>query len=195
MTKAERTRHFIVEKAAPIINKKGMAATSINDIVEATSLTKGSVYGNFESKDEICLEAFDYLVKRVGADMSQAMSRATTNREKLDGLFNYYMNNVSDEHSYGCPLMNFGTEADDTNPAVKVKVNKAILHTQNLFARIIRAGIENGEFKKTLDADAFAVKAFAMIEGGMWVSRLQGNPKQMQVIIDSLRQEINDYCQ
>jgi AcrR family transcriptional regulator len=194
MTKAERTRHFIVEKAAPIINKKGMAGTSINDIVEATSLTKGSVYGNFESKEEICLEAFDYLVKRVGADMSQAMSRATNNREKLDGILNYYVKNVT-EDNYGCPLLNFGTEADDTNPAVKVKVNKAILHTQGTFAKIIRAGIENGEFKKTVDADAFAIKAFAMIEGGMWISRLQGSPKQMQLIVDLLRQEINDYCQ
>ena len=195
MTKAERTRHFIVEKAAPIINKKGMAGTSINDIVEATSLTKGSVYGNFENKDEICLEAFDYLVKRVGADMSQAMSRANNNREKLEAIFGYYLNNVTLENNYGCPLLNFGTEADDTNPAVKVKVNKAILHTQGLFAKIIRAGIEAGEFKKTLDADAFAVKAFAMIEGGMWISRLQGSPKQMQLIIDSLKKEINDYCQ
>jgi TetR/AcrR family transcriptional regulator, transcriptional repressor for nem operon len=195
MTKAERTRHFIVEKAAPIINKKGMAGTSINDIVEATCLTKGSVYGNFESKDEICLEAFDYLVKRVGADMSQAMSRATTSHEKLEALFSYYLNNVTLENSYGCPLMNFGTEADDTNPAVKVKVNKAILQTQSLIAKIIRTGVEAGEFKKTLDADAFAIKAFAMIEGGMWISRLQGSTRQMQLIIDSLRREINDYRQ
>jgi TetR/AcrR family transcriptional repressor of nem operon len=195
MTKAERTRHFIVEKAAPIINRKGMAATSINDIVEATSLTKGSVYGNFESKDEICLEAFDYLVKRMGADMSQAMSRASTSREKMDALFNYYLKNVTAENNYGCPIMNFGTESDDTNPAVKVKVNKAILATQSTIAKIIRSGIDTGEFKKTVDADAFAIKAFAMIEGSMWVARLQGSPKQMQLIIDLLRKEINDYCQ
>jgi TetR/AcrR family transcriptional repressor of nem operon len=195
MTKAERTRHFIVEKAAPIINKKGMAATSINDIVEATRLTKGSVYGNFESKDEICLEAFDYLVKRVGADMSMAMSRATSNRDKIFALLDYYFNNVANQGTnYGCPLMNFGTEADDTNPIVKQKVNKAILATENFIAKIMRAGIEVGEFQKSLDAEAFSIKVFAMIEGGMWIGRLQGNTKQMQVIVDSLKQEINDYC-
>ena len=194
MTKAERTRHFIVEKAAPIINKKGMAATSINDIVEATSLTKGSVYGNFESKDEICLEAFDYLVKRLSADVSMAISRAATNRDKLYALFDFYLGNVLLDSNYGCPLMNFGTEADDTNPIVKHKVSKAILATQNSIAKIIRAGIEAGEFKPSLDADTFAVKAFAMIEGGMWVVRIQGNAKQLQTIIDLLKQEIKDYC-
>jgi TetR/AcrR family transcriptional repressor of nem operon len=194
MTKAERTRHFIVEKAAPIINKKGMAATSINDIVEATRLTKGSVYGNFENKDEICHEAFDYLVKRVGADMAMHMSRATTNEEKLYALFDYYISTLTQENNFGCPLMNFGTEADDTNPIVKHKVNKAILATQGLVAKVVRAGIEAGEFQKSFDAESFSIKAFAMIEGGMWMARLQGNTKQLQVIFDQLKKEIKDYC-
>ena len=194
MTKAERTKHFIVEKAASIINKKGMAATSINDITEATRLTKGSVYGNFESKDEICLEAFDYLVKRLGSDMEMAMVRATSNRDKLYALFDFYLGTVTQDNNYGCPLMNFGTEADDTNPQIKVKVSKAIIATENKIAKIIRAGIEAGEFKQSLDAESFSIKAFAMIEGGMWIARLQGNTKQIQVIINLLKQEIRDYC-
>jgi len=194
MTKAERTKHFIVEKAATIINKKGMAATSINDITEATQLTKGSVYGNFESKDEICLEAFDYLVKRLGSNMEMAMGRVTSSRDKLYALFDFYLGTITQDNNYGCPLMNFGTEADDTNPQVKHKVSKAIIATENRIAKIIRTGIEAGEFKQTVDAESFSIKAFAMIEGGMWIARLQGNTKQMQVIIDLLKQEINDYC-
>lgn len=172
-----------------------MAGTSINDIVEATKLTKGSVYGNFESKDEICLEAFDYLTKRVGADMAMAMSRAATHKDKLFALFDYYLGVVSQENTYGCPILNFGTEADDTNPVVKQKVNKAILATENVFAKVIRSGIDAGEFKSSFDPETFSIKAFAMIEGGMWIARLQGNNKQLRVIINSLKQEINDYCQ
>ena len=194
MTKAERTKHFIVEKAAPIINKKGMAATSINDITEATRLTKGSVYGNFESKDEICLEAFDYLVKRLSADIEMAIGRATSSRDKLYALFDFYLASITQDNNYGCPLMNFGTEADDTNPQIKVKVSKAIMATENRIAKIIRAGIDAGEFKQTMDAESFSIKTFAMIEGGLWIARLQGNTKQLQTIIDLLKIEIKDYC-
>jgi TetR/AcrR family transcriptional regulator, transcriptional repressor for nem operon len=193
MTKAERTKHFIVEKAASIINKKGMAATSINDITEATRLTKGSVYGNFESKDEICLEAFDYLVKRLSADTEMAIGRATSSRDKLYALFDFYLGTITQDNNYGCPLMNFGTEADDTNPQVKHKVSKAILATENRIAKIIRAGIEAGEFKQSMDAESFSIKVFAMIEGGLWIARLQSNTKQLQIIIDLLKQEIKDY--
>ena len=57
-TKAERTRQFIIEASAPIINKKGVAGTSLTDIMEATKLAKGGIYGNFENKEEICKEIF-----------------------------------------------------------------------------------------------------------------------------------------
>ena len=73
-------------------------------------------------------------------------------------------------------------------------MSKVILVTENLIAKIVKAGVEAGEFKPSFDGEIFSIKAFAMIEGGMWIARLQGNTKQMQVIVDSLKQEINDYC-
>ena len=60
LSKSAQTKQFIIEKAAPIFNKKGFAATSMNDILEATGLAKGGVYGNFTSKEEIALLAFEY---------------------------------------------------------------------------------------------------------------------------------------
>ena len=60
MNKAERTRQYIIEKTAPIFNKKGYAGTSLSDMTGATGLTKGSIYGNFNDKDEVALAAFDH---------------------------------------------------------------------------------------------------------------------------------------
>ena len=63
--KSDLTRQFIIEKSAPIFNTKGYSATSMNDILQATGLTKGGVYGNFESKDQIAVEAFDLSIGKV----------------------------------------------------------------------------------------------------------------------------------
>src|SRR5471030_2641092 len=90
MTKAERTRQFIIEKAAPILNKKGMAGTAISDIMEATKLAKCGVYGNFENKEEICLEAFNYLTKSLGAAINQSMEGKATAKDKLFALLDFY---------------------------------------------------------------------------------------------------------
>jgi TetR/AcrR family transcriptional repressor of nem operon len=58
MTKAEKTKAFIIERSAPLFNSKGYSGTSMNDLMEITGLTKGSIYGNFENKDEVALAAF-----------------------------------------------------------------------------------------------------------------------------------------
>ena len=58
-SKSSRTKQFIIEKTAPVFNAKGYAGTSINDLMIATGLTKGNIYGNFENKDEVALAAFD----------------------------------------------------------------------------------------------------------------------------------------
>jgi AcrR family transcriptional regulator len=194
MTKAERTRHFIIEKAAPLINQKGMAGTSINDIMDATRLTKGSLYGNFENKEEICYEAFDYLLKRIGSSLNAAMAAKKTYQEKLFAFMDYYPGTLAQEGHYGCPMLNFGVESDDTDPVMKQKVNKAIVSTESMIAKLVQAGIDSGEFQKNVDAEAFSVKVFAMIEGGMWVGRIQNSNKQILMIISMLKKEIEQFC-
>ena len=60
MSKAGRTRQFIIETTAGIFNTKGYAGTSMSDITEATGLTKGSIYGNFGNKEDVALAVFDH---------------------------------------------------------------------------------------------------------------------------------------
>src|SRR3954463_8306950 len=86
MSKAEKTRQFIVEKTAPIFNAKGYVGTSLSDMTEATGLTKGSIYGNFANKDEVAVAAFEHNWKQVQAIMRAEMDKRTTNKEKLLAL-------------------------------------------------------------------------------------------------------------
>jgi len=192
MSKADRTRQFIIETAAPIFNKKGVAGTSISDIMEATHLAKGGVYGNFENKDQICLEVFNYLAKSLCDAINKSLAGKTTAKEKLFALFNFYKDRLFKSNSGGCPILNFGTEADDTNPVIKDRVKEAIETSQSRIAGLVKLGIVDGEFKATFDGETFAVKAFAMIEGAIMISRVQSSNHQMVLITDLLKAEIEE---
>jgi len=190
MTKAERTRQFIIEKAAPIFNQKGVAGTSMSDIMEATKLAKGGLYGNFESKEEICLEAYKYLTDSLAAEIKKSIDSKDTAKEKLFALLEFYENRLFKTNNAGCPILNFGTEADDTNPVMKQKVNESINRFQGRISDIIKKGHEAGEFPKTFDADIFAIKMFTMIEGAILISKVQNSNKHMQVVTGILKAEI-----
>lgn len=191
MTKAEKTRQFIIEQTAPLFNIKGVAGTAISDIMEVTKMAKGSLYVHFENKEELTYCAVDYnlklFVKRTMAvaDVYQGA------RDKFFALLDYLSDPLNPPVKGGCPMMNFGMEADDTNPVIREKVNRTICSVQQGLADIVELGIATKEFKKDWDAKKFATKAYAMIEGGILISRVSGDISQMKVLVGILKEEID----
>ncbi|TCC99471.1 TetR/AcrR family transcriptional regulator [Pedobacter hiemivivus] len=191
MNKAERTRRFIIEKSASIINRKGMAGTSLSDIMEATKLAKGGIYGNFENKEEICMEAFLYLTETLARRLDGAVNLGRNAKEKFHNLLEAYKGNKDVEG--GCPILNFGVEADDTHPNMKVYVKKAINSSQKRILNIISDGIANEEISSTVNPKNFSVKVFAMIEGAILCRRVVENDEQMRIVMDSIWEEFESF--
>lgn len=192
MTKGEETRQFIIEKAAPIFNTKGIAATAMSDIMEATKLSKGSMYVHFENKDVLACAAVDHNMKVLGDKLILEVSKSKTAKEELFTYIDFFSNAVNPPLAGGCPLLNFGTEADDTNPVVKEKINKGCNANQQLLASSVTKGIANGEFKPDWNAEDFATIMFAMMEGGHLMSRVSGNNDKMKVITKTLKKMIEE---
>ncbi|UWY27347.1 TetR/AcrR family transcriptional regulator [Flavobacterium sp. TR2] len=192
MTKGEETRQFIIEKAAPIFNTKGIAATSMSDIMEATKLSKGSMYVHFENKNVLACAAVDHNMKVLSSKLETALREAKGAKEQLYAYIEFFSNPINPPVSGGCPLLNFGTEADDTNPAVKEKVNTAIKRGQQLLTSIIEKGIADNEFASDWNAAEFATALFAMLEGGHLMSRMSGNNDNMKTIEKTLKKIISE---
>lgn len=191
MKKAERTRNFIIETSAAIINKKGMAGTSLSDIMEATKLAKGGIYGNFESKEAICEASFFYLTGKLAAVLDKAVNEGDSAREKFFNLLEVYKGNKN--LVGGCPLLNFGVEADDTNPAMKANVKKAIQSSQKRIFNIIADGISRKELSAEINPKIFSVKVFAMIEGAILCRKMMDSDEQMKIIMEAIKKEFEGY--
>lgn len=54
-----QTRHDLLDAAARVFATKGFHAASVDDVAEAAGYTKGAVYSNFSSKEELFLALFD----------------------------------------------------------------------------------------------------------------------------------------
>ncbi|MCX2476135.1 TetR/AcrR family transcriptional regulator [Pedobacter sp. MC2016-05] len=191
MTKAEKTRNFIIEKTAPIFNMKGYAGTSLNDIIAATGLTKGSIYGNFANKDEVALAAFDYNFSTNVSKIEAEISRQNTTEGKLLAYINIYQSLLINGISLGgCPILNTAIDADDTHPALRDKVLKAVFSWKNRIISLVEEGILKKELKADNNPEQIALTIIAMIEGGVMVSRLTNNMENWKLIMNSLKKYI-----
>ena len=61
-TKGTQTRRNIVKKSLQLFSVKGYYNTSVSDILGATGLTKGGLYGHFASKEDIWYAVYDEAV-------------------------------------------------------------------------------------------------------------------------------------
>ncbi|MWC29345.1 TetR/AcrR family transcriptional regulator [Paenibacillus sp. MMS18-CY102] len=195
MSKGENTRNHIIAKSAELFNQKGYAGSSLSDITELTGIKKGGIYRYFASKDEIAIEAYNYAGSIVGKTIQERLVREKTAMGKLLVYLQVYAN-VNEEPPFigGCPLLNAATESDDGHPVLREVAQGSLERTLNAMKGIIAQGVQSGEFKKGLDIDALATFTLSIMEGGIMLSKLEGDNRHVRMNIESLRAHLSGMC-
>ena len=183
MGKATVTRQFIIDRTAPVFNTKGYNGTSLNDLTEATGLTKGSLYGNFDNKEEIAIAVFHYSMETVRETARLKMEKTKSSKDKLLALLDFYSQYVfSSPIPGGCPLMNNAVEADDQHVFMKKAVATEIKKTIDVIAGLLVKGKREGEFKNSINEKEIANLFFCSIEGAIIVSRVSSSDAAMKCV-------------
>lgn len=191
LTKAARTRQMIIEKSAPIFNKKGFSGTSMTDILDATGLAKGGLYGNFESKEEIGREVFRYAFEKSYQGIVSAVSKKISPYEKLLAICDFHKDYTRKSPiEGGCPILNFSIEVDDTMPRLKRDVKAAVEKMLNDLFRIIEKGKRLGEIRKEADSVLYADFIYAQIEGAIFMAKALDDHRRMSQSMEMLKKII-----
>jgi len=187
VSKAERTRQFIVEKTAPVFNAKGYAGTSLSDLTAATGLTKGSIYGNFTNKDEVALAAFDYNFARITQYIRERILAVENAVDRLLVYPQVYRDFLTIPFlAEGCPLLNTATEADDTHPLLREKTANALAFWKTSLENQVKRGVERGEIRPDADPAEVAVILMSVIEGAIMQAKATGRPTELRIAMKFL---------
>jgi TetR/AcrR family transcriptional repressor of nem operon len=187
ISKAERTKQFIVEKTAPVFNAKGFAGTSVNDLIQATGLSKGSIYGNFENKDEVALAAFDYNFGLVSSYLKSRMAPKADSIERLLVYPQTFRNYLALPFlQAGCPILNTATEADDTHPLLREKAANALREWKQAVEQQVERGISRQEIKPEIIPEDVAVLMISMTEGAIMQAKVLGNTSALKITMTYL---------
>jgi TetR/AcrR family transcriptional repressor of nem operon len=194
MSKGEKTRQSIIEKAAPIFNVKGIAATSVEEVLHSAKVTRGCLYSHFETKEELATTCVDYLLQTASDNVEQEVSRHATAKAKIFAFMDISKNPLKPTFDGGCPVANLSTEVDDTLPAVNKRLKKHIDHHIDFLMEVLEEGIRAGEFSDTLVSEEYAMKLFTAMEGANMISRVKNSNKPMNLVIKGLKKELEFYC-
>lgn len=181
MRKGQATKEQIIRQSAGLFNTKGYAGTSLSEIIERANIQKGGIYNHFKSKEEIALNAFDYMFAELKRILAEAMSERTEPVDKLQAICDVYIKLVEDDlWEGGCPIMNTAVENDDGHPLLKQRAQTAMKELMTSLGEIIKEGMKRKQFRSEIDVEAACSVIIALIEGGVMLSKLYNDSKYMQ---------------
>lgn len=186
-TKSDRTKAFILEKVSPIFNYKGYSGTSLTDVLNATGLTKGAIYGNFENKEDLAQRAFRYNLIRVINPLQEELQKNKSATKKLKAITGYYREYYSKmEQLGGCPILNVVNDAKGVNETLLKAATKASRSMITQLEEIIMLGIEQGKIKRKTNARELSLLMFSMIQGAVFSAHLHKSKEPLAVTMDAL---------
>lgn len=184
---------FIIEQAANLFNQKGYAGTSMDDILQATGLSKGGVYGNFKSKEEIAIAAFEHSVETVAQEIKLRTKLEKKVLDKLRAVVHFYQERILNPPvEGGCPILNTAVEVDDNNPVLRERVKFALDQWEQSIAYVIQRGIAQNEIRSDTDPRAFAVRFIATLEGSILLTRLYKDMRYFDTMSKQLFEMIEE---
>ncbi|WP_353167560.1 TetR/AcrR family transcriptional regulator [Acinetobacter sp.] len=177
----------IADAAMQVFWQKGYAATSVQDLVDGTGLSRSSLYNTFENKHTLYQEALKRYQAITTANIQRLTGDASVQERIRQLLLSILDDELKDPQQKGCMVANAALElaAHDQNVAQHVRQNFQRL--QQALMQLIVYGQLSGEISSDRNPEALAYFLVNTIQGMRILGKgsdLAERQKILQYVID-----------
>lgn len=183
----EFDRNEVIDQAIELFWRKGYRATSIQDLVEATGVNRGSLYATFGDKAGLFGAAVDRYM--AGSDVQRQFA-ANTERpigEVLSEVFGALVEaGACDGDRRGCLVTNTAVELMPHDQHVADKIARNLDGLENILCRRLGAAQRHGEIAPGKNPRALARFVVSSIQGIRVMSKVAPKRRVLQDIADEV---------
>lgn len=179
--RGENRQEKILSVAQEIVLQKGFTATSIDEIIERSHITKSGFFYHFKGKNELAKRLLQRYLEQDEAFFGQLFTRADELSEDplqqmliFLKLFAEAMRDMSGVHP-GCLVASYTYESQQFDDDVKALTAEGVLSWRAMFIGRFKNIIDNQPMKIETPLEELADMLTSTIEGGIIVSRVLGN--------------------
>ena len=157
-----------IEKAMQVFWHKGYEATSMEDLLEAMNLNRGSLYDTFGDKRRLFLKVIDrYCHGFVGEKFSlldQPGPALPTLRRFIDGMIE---GALADPQRRGCLIANTVMELSPHEEEIAGTLRRVLKTAEDTFFRVLVRAKQQGELSNNKDPRTLAHFLTTMMQGAI----------------------------
>ena len=118
--------------------KKGFSSTSLDELAEATGLTRPSLYGAFGDKVNMYLQSMHVYTDALGEKTAALLHNSKSLSEALEGFFNVILDHYfSADHALGCFLLGTAMSEAPSHPEIQELLKDKLIQIEKRFYHII----------------------------------------------------------
>lgn len=174
-TRGALTRQRIIETAAELFHQQGIKATSVDEVLKASSTGKGQFYHYFSDKNYLVREVVQY-------HMIAFKDHLPDRLETIDAFEAWLRERIIHLAVQGCPVGAIGLELTE-NEIIRQDVEACFL----LLTKALETFFMRMTEQKELDADAVTLADFILVvlQGGALTSKINQGTEHFERAVDS----------
>ncbi|MEC3906410.1 TetR/AcrR family transcriptional regulator [Tamlana sp. 2201CG12-4] len=150
---------FLLEKGMEILWSKGYNATSVNDIVKAADVPKGSFYFYFDSKEDFVVRAIEKYFNVMFTPAREILEdKSKSPKTRLLNFHEFRTDVLKDEMgcSMGCMACNLSSEMAEHNEKIRTAILLKTELVLSLITDVIQEAKDLGEITNPMKAEDIA---------------------------------------
>lgn len=176
-----RTKDFdeqvVLKKAIQLFSRKGYAATSMQEVVDALGISRSSLYDTFGDKHQLYLQALKAYQQENTLELERQLVEATSMKAAIRDLLEATVKGLlQDRQQKGCLLTNAGVELAAQDKAVRVLVCQGEQQLERLLLHALKRGQASGEIPSAQSAQSLARFLSNTIKGFQVTVKSNTNP-------------------
>ncbi|MCK1744530.1 TetR/AcrR family transcriptional regulator [Bradyrhizobium sp. 139] len=172
-------------KALDLFRTQGFAATSLDDLSEATGMNRPSLYGAFGDKRELYIKSYQRYREHARASMVEIFRQEMPVRQRLERIFasalNIYLSGETGPR--GCFTVVTAASEAVSDPDIRAMVLDGLTELDKAFANCFRRAKEKGELPESADPAVLAQLASATVHTIAIRSRARVPRKELEAIV------------
>jgi AcrR family transcriptional regulator len=188
------TRARIVEAAAHLMYRNGVAATTLDEVRQQSGTSKSQLYRHFPDKDALVQAVIDLRA-------AQIMTREEERLRGLDSLRGLeswrdalVRSNELQNGAYGCALGSMANELSDSNDEARLVLSDTLQQWEGLlvdgFERMRRSGV----LRNDVDPQELAVGMMAALQGGYLLAQAAHDTTPMAIALDMAIEHVKSFA-
>jgi TetR/AcrR family transcriptional repressor of nem operon len=179
-----KTRDRIVAAAAELMYVQGVGATTLDDVLAASGVSKSQLYHHFDGKDALVRAVVEHVGRRVLEREREALGRVSTIRGLHRWRDSLVQTNALRHGAYGCSLGSLASEVSDHDDVARTALSQLFAEWQELLAGVVRRLQDGGALPADVSADKLATGLMAALQGGYMLAQTERDVTPMATSID-----------